>query len=262
MKSLTVRLTANARMLKRLTLFLLILPVGLADYLWNLKRTGKAASLVEQGKWLQRCARRHARHMGMTVHVHGPLPASGLLVSNHLSYLDILALSATTGCVFVAKSDVKRWPIFGQFAALAGTLFVQREKRGDVARVAEQMKTVLDSGAPLALFAEGTSSGGESVLPFRSSLLEPLAQQNLPVIATAVDYWIAEGSVADEICYWRDMTLAPHLLNVFRKERIVSMLAFAPAKTPNGHRKQIAQELQQEVQRLKTEINRRLNAPS
>ncbi|MEW6305252.1 MAG: lysophospholipid acyltransferase family protein [Verrucomicrobiota bacterium] len=192
--------------------------------------------------------------LGIEVATRGPAPARGLLVSNHLSYLDIIVYSSLTPTVFVSKADVRYWPIFGQFAHMSGTLFVKREKRGDVSRLADEMQEVLESDLVLALFPEGTSSGGETVLPFKSSLLEPIVQRNHPVAAAAIDYHLENGSVADEIAYWRDMTLVPHLMNVFTKERIRATVAFAPPQPRSGDRKQVARDLHAEVLGLKGQI--------
>src|SRR5258708_15386051 len=124
-------------------------------------------------RWLQGVCRRALRVFQVNLRVTGPIPSSGLLACNHLSYLDILVLGATTPCVFVSKCEVRRWPVFGWFASLAGTLFLRREKRSDVARMTREMRRVLDEGQLVVLFPEGTSSDGSSVLPFKSSLLEP-----------------------------------------------------------------------------------------
>jgi 1-acyl-sn-glycerol-3-phosphate acyltransferase len=171
-------------------------------------------------------------------------------VCNHLSYLDIVVLAASTPCVFVAKKEVRSWPVFGVCAQLAGSLFVNRERRGEVEAVAGEMEKVLAEGLLLVLFPEGTSSDGSSVLPFKTPLFEPVAQLRSPVAAVAISYQLVGGSVPEEICYWGDMTLAPHLLNVFSKPRIEAIVRFGPACERAGDRKAIARELYDEVAQL------------
>src|SRR6202012_2064216 len=122
--------------------------------------------------------------------------------------------AAQRPCVFVSKLEVRDWPIFGACAQLGGTIFIDRTHRGDVSAVVQQMRAVLKDGVLVVLFPEGTSSGGSNVLPFKSSLLEPALHLGCPVTAVALGYALDEGSVANEICYWRDMTLLPHLLHV------------------------------------------------
>src|SRR6266540_2652114 len=109
--------------------------------------------------WLQNSSRRLLRVFRMETQFTGDIPSSGLLVCNHLSYLDILVLSALAPCVFVAKREVKHWPVFGWFAMLAGTVFVHREQRSQAAQTVDEIEAALQTGAVVVLFLEGTSSG-------------------------------------------------------------------------------------------------------
>lgn len=211
-----------------------------------------------RAEWLQRTAHRCAQILHLKINRFGALPTSGLIVANHLSYIDIILLAAQRPCVFVSKSEVKSWPIFGQCAQLGGTIFIDRKHRGDVAAVAELMGAALDEGSLVILFPEGTSSGGASVLPFKSSLLEPALHVNHPVTAIAIAYALDQGSVANEICYWRDMTLLPHLLNVWSKSLIYCSLRCGVGRQRRGDRKSLARELHDEVAALHTASTREL----
>lgn len=201
--------------------------------------------------WLQQACRRILRVFNMSLRTTGPIPARGLLVSNHLSYLDILLLGATAPATFVAKREVRSWPVFGWFARLAGTVFVRRERRGDAARATAEIKETLDKGGLVVLFPEGTSSDGETVLPFKSALLEPAAQKNQPLSVGFIRYSLEDGSVADEVCYWRDMTLVPHLINLLGKRGISAHVSFTQIQEGCGDRKELARQLHSEVVRLK-----------
>jgi len=206
-----------------------------------------------RARWLQCVCRRALRVFSLRLRVAGPVPLSGVLVCNHLSYLDILVLGATTPCVFVSKCEVKLWPVFGWFASLAGTLFLRRDKRSDVARMIREMRRALETGALVVLFPEGTTSDGRKVLPFKSSLLEPAVrqQQGHGVSAAFIEYALNDGSVADEVCYWRDMSLAPHLLNLLGKRGLEARLRFTELRQASPDRKQLARQLHSEVVRLK-----------
>src|SRR6266566_100125 len=138
--------------------------------------------------WLQNSARRLLRVFGIETQVAGNIPSSGLLVCNHLSYLDILVLAALAPCVFVAKQEVKHWPVFGWFAKLAGTVFVHREQRTQAGHTVKEIETALQTDSLVVLFPEGTSSDGHTVLPFKSSLLEPAARQAHPLSAGLIQY--------------------------------------------------------------------------
>lgn len=208
-----------------------------------------------RARWLQQACRRVLRVFNVGLDTTGPVPARGLLVSNHLGYLDILILGAIAPAVFVAKSEVRRWPVFGWFARLAGTVFVRRGRRRDAARSAAEISDALDNGALVVLFPEGTSSGGHHVLPFKSALLEPAVRQNSPLHASCIRYTINDGNVAEEVCYWRDMTLVPHLLNLLGKESIFARVAFTPVHKGAEDRKELARRLHAEVVRLKETVS-------
>ena len=201
--------------------------------------------------WLHRWCRFACRVLGLRLTTTGVIPDSGLLVCNHLSYLDIIALSSVRPSVFVAKRDVAAWPLFGWLARAAGTTFVERSRRLAAATEVAQIRAAIESGALVVLFPEGTSSDGATVLPFKSSLLQAAVASRCPIAAAGIDYHLPGGSVADEVCYWRDMTLVPHLLNLFGKRRIEATIRFSPAQPRIADRKKLAHELRAEVATLR-----------
>jgi lyso-ornithine lipid O-acyltransferase len=198
-------------------------------------------------EWLHRWCRFACRVLGICVSTRGSMPRSGLLVCNHLSYLDVIVLSSIRPGVFVAKRNVAGWPLFGWLAHAADTIFADRERKLTASSVAKRMREAIDHGSLVVLFPEGTSSDGASVLPFKSAALEPALQLGCPITAAAISYSLSQGSVADEVCYWRDMTFVPHLLNLFFKREIRSKCAFSHSKIRVGNRKEIARVLRDEV---------------
>ena len=206
-----------------------------------------AQRLHARAGWLHRWSRFASRVVGIRITTRGAIPPSGLLVSNHLSYLDVIVLSSIRPCVFVAKRDVAGWPLFGWLARAAGTIFVDRQHRLSSPVVVDLVRATLASGSVVVLFPEGTSSDGSTVLPFKSALLESAVQLRCPVASVSIQYALDDGSVADEVCYWRDMTLVPHLLNLFFKREIRSSCSFSPVRIRIGNRKQIARELREEI---------------
>jgi len=205
-----------------------------------------------RAKWLHHWCRFACRLLGVHLTTRGEMPDAGLLVSNHLSYLDIVALSALRPCVFVAKRDVRAWPLFGWLARAAGTIFVERNCRTAATKEVMRLSAAIESGLLVVLFPEGTSSDGATVLPFKSSLLQAAVAARCPIAAAGIDYQLEDGSVADEVCYWRDMTLVPHLLNLFGKKSIESTLHFSTARPRPGDRKTLARELRAEVAALRS----------
>jgi 1-acyl-sn-glycerol-3-phosphate acyltransferase len=197
--------------------------------------------------WLHRWCRFACRVLGIRVTTDGLMPTSGLLVSNHLSYLDIVVLSSIRPCVFVAKRDVAAWPLFGWLAHAAGTIFADRERRLSSWKVVDLIQDAIAAGSVVVLFPEGTSSDGSRVLPFKSALLESAVRLCSPITAASIKYALDNGWVADEVCYWRDMTLVPHLLNLLFKREIRAIYSFSPAKIRAGNRKEISCELRDEI---------------
>ena len=208
--------------------------------------------LAARTEWLHRWCRFACRVLGIRVTTYGAMPRSSLLVCNHLSYLDIIVLSSIRPCVFVAKRDVAGWPLFGWLARAAGTIFVDRERRLSSSAVLNPIRHAISGGLLVVVFPEGTSSDGSTVLPFKSALLESAVQLQCPVASASVQYALDDGSVADEVCYWRDMTLVPHLLHLFFKREIRSSCSFSLPKVRAGNRKEITRELRDEIMAMRS----------
>jgi len=222
-------------------------------------RRGEVSTLA-RACCLQRHTRRTLRVMAADVSVRGRIPNCGLLVSNHLSYLDVLVLGSITPAIFLSQSEVRRWPVFGWMARRAGTLFIERAKRGDVARVNDEAKRLLEAGMLLVIFPEGTSSDGREVLPFKSSLLEPIVGYHHPITVAHISYAVEDGDAREDVCYWGDMTFGPHLLKLLSKRRVWASVTFTPVERSADCRKELARQLHSEVSRLKSAREAQLNA--
>ena len=245
-------LSSIPRLFWRGALFALALLYDAWRYFREVRGVSAGAERAARAGWLHRCCQRTLRIMRVHVTVRGPIPSGGLIVSNHLTYLDIVALSAALPCVFVSKMEVADWPLFGSFARRSGTLFLDRARRGAVSGMAGQMREVLAAGLPLVFFPEGTSTNGDGLLPFKTSLFEPVAELGCAVTAAAISYSTADGSVREEVHWWGVMPLAPHLLKVFVKRRIDVTIRFGEPRPRTGDRKAIARELHAEVTALRT----------
>jgi len=212
----------------------------------------RSRRLAARAGWLHRWSHFACRVMGVKVITCGTMPQSGLLVCNHLTYLDVIVLSSVRPCIFISKRDVAAWPFFGWLARAAGTIFIDRERRLAATHAIERIGQAIDCGSLVVLFPEGTSSAGSTVLPFKSSLLESAVQLRCPVTAAAIQYALDDGSVADEVCYWGDMTMVPHLLNLFSKREIRATCVFSVPKIRMGNRKEIAPELRREIMSMRS----------
>jgi lyso-ornithine lipid O-acyltransferase len=201
--------------------------------------------------WMHYSARRHIRVFGCRTEIHGEVPAGGLLVANHLSYLDIVLIGSVTPAVFVSKADVRGWPLFGWLATISGTVFIERERRTHVGEVNREIQNALDEGALVVVFPEGTSSDGTGVLPFRASLLEPALRGGHEISVAWLHYELPGGDAKQEVCYWGDHTFFPHLLNLLGKKSVRATLRFGKFQRTTDDRKELATQLRTAVLELK-----------
>jgi 1-acyl-sn-glycerol-3-phosphate acyltransferase len=231
------------------TILLLVTFVAIAwDFFIHYKLKGRAASIPARAEWLNHSAKRLLKLLKVRLTWEGTPPTNGVLISNHLSYVDILTLGTISPVVFLAKKEVRSWPIIGWLTQCAGTLFIHREKKGDVVPVVDEMARVVKEGVAVTLFLEGTSTGGDVVLAFRSSLLAAAESYGWPVTPAWIHYTMKNGSVMDEVCYWRDMTLFPHLINLLgKKDGFEAHVCFGQTITEKMDRKTMAKELHKRV---------------
>jgi 1-acyl-sn-glycerol-3-phosphate acyltransferase len=179
----------------------------------------------------------------------GPPRAPFFLVSNHLSYMDIVAFASQLDCVFVAKSEVAGWPVFGWLCRSMGTIFVDRDCRTDVLRVNGLIEKALQSGKGVLLFPEATSSAGADVLPFHSALLEPAVRGGYPVSYAALSYRTAAGQppAHQSVCWWGEMIFLPHLYQLLQLTSFNATLVFGSHSIRADDRKILAIKLWQAV---------------
>lgn len=177
------------------------------------------------------------RVLGMDLRVHGQPVAQGpaLIVANHMSWLDILALHAARHCRFVAKSDVRRWPLIGRMATGAGTLYIERESRRDALRVVHHMADSLRAGDVLAIFPEGTTSDGTALLPFHANLLQAAIAADVPIQPVALCFVDAATGVHTLApCYIGDDTLVGSLWRTLASAPIQVIVHYGPPQACDG----------------------------
>ena len=183
-----------------------------------------------------------------------PVASQVIYVANHLSYLDIPVLGASLMASFVAKSEVAGWPIFGFLSKIQQTAFISR-KATDAARVSQSLGAMVAEGKSLIIFPEGTSTTGESVLPFRSSLFNLLDERGepyaLPIQPVTLVLKTVNGHPDNRLGYaWvGDMVLAPHLWDFWKGTGAEIDLIFHPliTTTSESDRKELAQRAQKMV---------------
>jgi 1-acyl-sn-glycerol-3-phosphate acyltransferase len=174
------------------------------------------------------------------------LDHGALLVANHISWLDIFVILATRRVHFVSKHEVRGWPVLGWLAERAGTLFIRRAKKHDTARVGAEMHGLLQQGAWVAVFPEGTSTDGRRLLRFLPSLFQPAVSEALPVVPAAIRYQRPGGDYTDVPAYIDDMPFHVSLWRILGEREIVAKLHFcAPLRLPD--RRLLAQAAHREV---------------
>ena len=198
------------------------------------------------GSW----ARSLCRIMGVRVSVDGTPPtAPFLLVSNHLSYLDIPVLATAVDAVFISKAEVSDWPVLGAICRSIGTIFVDRTSHRDLPRATREISGVLAGGEGVVLFPEGTSSQGAEVMPFRPSLLETAVRTGAGVSWATLHYSTPseEPPAHLAVCWWGRMPFAAHVYNLLAISRIHAKIVFGDERIDASERKALADRLHRAV---------------
>jgi 1-acyl-sn-glycerol-3-phosphate acyltransferase len=211
-----------------------------------------------QGKlaWRQGCfgtwCRIVARILHLDIHVAGKLPQPPfLLVSNHLSYVDVVVLGSLRAARFVAKQEVARWPVIGLLARSMKAIFIDRENRRHVIRVIPAIGEALAHGEGVILFAEGTTSPGERILTLKPALLQYAARNRYPVHYVTMSYATApdEARAQNSVCWWSDMTFVPHFWRLLALSRIRVDLVVGRETIRSHDRKVLASRLHTAMER-------------
>lgn len=246
----------NDRSFRRIVRLILLLSGTIEIILrsWILQlRSGGRLTAQQRAIWVQQSGIRVMNGLGLRLDVHGPTPRGALVVSNHLSYFDILFLAAAVPCAIVSKSEIRSWPFFGFAARCGGTLFLERNSLASAAEIARQVESLLTQGISILLFPEGTSTDGSTVLPFRPSIFEPAIRANAPVVAASISYPDGAEYAEKDICYYGDIKFFPHLLQTLNLRGLRCLIRFSPQQHyPN--RKVAAAESWKQILSLRHEV--------
>lgn len=204
----------------------------------GLLRLGGPLTLARRALWLQSAARGVLASLKIQVEQRGAAPAGGLVVANHLSYLDILAIAAVMPCFFIAKIEVSRWPFFGWAAQMGGTIFLKRGDLLSADQAANQIAARLatEKNTPVLLFPEGTSTDGSQVQRFHSRLFTPAVAASAPVTAAAIRYTLGDGAPERTLCWYGDATFLGHLWKVLAAGSFVATVSYGSTKVYEDRR--------------------------
>ena len=200
------------------------------------------------------------RILRVELQIEGKVPSAGLIVANHVSWLDIPVLSAAARVSFVAKKDVANWPIFGTLAHLQNTVFVDRERRHSTGQSRNEMLHRLKAGETLVLFPEGTSNNGRRLQPFKSSFFAAAEGIHIPIAPVTLVYQSQHGLPLTlrqwpGIAWYGDMNLLPHLWQALKGGPLEVRVIFHPALSlaELGHRKALAAAAQKAIKQALAE---------
>jgi lyso-ornithine lipid O-acyltransferase len=212
----------------RSLLFVGMLLLASLDYWVRRPKVG-----VEGAVWIHGWCRRIVRVLGFACRVEGTVPRGGAVVSNHLSYLDILLYSSVQPFVMVAKSEVRRWPLLGWLTAQAGTVYVERGGGPKTyPAVNAAMAEAYRSGLPVLFFPEGTTTEGEGVLPFRRGLFHSVLNNHVALRVAALRYTLGShvvnrsATVGEDVCWWGDMEFASHMFRFLGLQGLKAQIRF------------------------------------
>ena len=244
--------------MKSLTAFWLLLRGGahIAGGWWTIRTRFPRLTQSQREAEVQRWARNFLRVWRIDLQVNGAPPKDGplLMVVNHISWLDILVLHAAGYCRFVAKADVQGWPVIGRMASAAGTLYIARDSRRDALRVVHHMRDALLRGEVVAVFPEGTTSDGITLLPFHANLIQAAISAHAPALPVALQFIDGRnGAMSTAPMYIGDQTLLESVWRTLTTPGLRAVVTYGTPQAPEGReRRQWAAELREGVGALRT----------
>ena len=187
---------------------------------------------------------------GVSIEVPAPEAslARTMVVANHVSWLDIFVINAVHPCRFVAKSEIRSWPVLGWLPDKAGTVFIARGNRRDLRHIFKGLVTRLEQGERVAFFPEGTTAAQGNLLPFHANLFEAAIDANACVLPCALRYVDAAGALHHSVDYIDDMSFAESMVGILSGGPVRAQLAWlAPIDATGAHRRELAQVTHQAI---------------
>jgi len=207
-----------------------------------------------QGALRERIVRRWSRELlaicGVTVVQTPGAPAleHAMIVANHVSWLDIFVINALHPCRFVAKAEIRAWPVLGWLALKGGTIFIARGNRRELRHIFKGMVAALQAGERVALFPEGTTAAPGHVLPFHANLFEAAVDAAVMVQPYALRYLDCGGALHDEVDFSGELSFAQSMVKVLSGPPVrAELTCLAPINAAGAHRRELAQAAQDAI---------------
>lgn len=218
----------------------------------------RPVSSAAEAAWrIHRYCRKIVRALGVSWETAGAPILSGAVVSNHLSYLDILVYAAIHPFIMVAKSDVRKWPGIGWLTAKAATVYVVRGGGpATYPEVNRAMAEAYKSGFPVLFFPEGTTTDGSEVLGFRRGLFHSVLNENVALQAAALHYTSDDPgiSIANDVCWWGDALLLPHIWRLAQAGSLRASVRFGSVVEQRDDRFVLSQSARRQVAAMHDEL--------
>jgi 1-acyl-sn-glycerol-3-phosphate acyltransferase len=177
-------------------------------------------------------ARKLLRILNIVLSIQGVRPAKDarnlIIAANHVSWLDIFVISAAQPARFIAKAEIRDWPIAGWLCEKSGTIFIRRTRRGDTARINETMHQVLAEGATIGFFPEGTTTAGNRLLKFHTSLFEPAVANAATIAPAAIGYRLSDGESTIAAAFIDELSFAESVAKIISTKTMIAAITFAP----------------------------------
>jgi 1-acyl-sn-glycerol-3-phosphate acyltransferase len=166
-----------------------------------------------------------------------------LMVANHISWMDIIVIQSIKPCIFVAKSDVASWPLFGWVAQMTGTIFIKRDKISDIKKALKKMKRRLIKRS-VCIFPEGTSTNGRYLLPFKSNLFQSSIDTQKSILPLCLRYE-QKYTYTDKTAFVDDMSLLDSIIKIKQEKDIRAIVEVLQPIRPRYNRKELASYTQE-----------------
>lgn len=206
-----------------------------------------------QEEKIRRWSKKLLEICGVRVTLHGSNPPDSahhsLIVSNHVSWLDIFVINSLYPCRFVAKSDIRDWPLIGWLCAKSGTIFIARGRQRDVRRIYENLVESLQRGERIAFFPEGTTAPQGTMLPFHANLFEAAIEAVVPVQPCAIRYVDGLGRLHHAADFVDEMSFMQSISAILKSRGMTAELTFLPQiAVKDAHRRELAAQSHDAIQ--------------
>jgi 1-acyl-sn-glycerol-3-phosphate acyltransferase len=225
----------------------------MSHVLWGMSICGLVFPWVGQDKrndHIRRWSTRLLKMCNVSVEqqARAPMLARAMVVANHVSWLDIFVVHSLHPSHFVAKAEIRSWPLAGWLAEKAGTVFISRGNRRDLRHIFKGLVNTLERGERVAFFPEGTTAAQGNLLPFHANLFEAAIDAGVPVQPVAMSYVDPQGALHPSVDFIGEMTFAESIIAILDGPPVMAkLMILPPIDTIGAHRRELAEVAHQAV---------------